>query len=306
MLIFKYQSIRLWEDIINYLEIMIYEEYSSITLCNFDNYNEVIYNIYNDNIGKNNFYIFKNNIDVLSPISNYSIKKIFNMLITNSRNSTNSNANDIKYCIIKMKSLHVLLYEENNKKYLNKLTIKSNYKYLYNKYHDNGGIINKWKIIEQNNLLIRQKRPIIKEFNNFLIPTENLLNDTLLKLDKAKNNLQTKISNENNYFLSVKDINNNLRYINNQYIKLFYSKSLYYSQKDDQYIFYFDVKDYLGKSVTISLDKSQINNLKTNPITDKYICLSKNSNKYLIKADFLQNNLKNWKILNKKYKFEIP
>jgi hypothetical protein len=144
------------------------------------------------------------------------------------------------------------------------------------------------------------------ELNYFLFPTENLLNDTLLKLDKTKKNLQTKISDENNYFLCLKDVNNNQRYINNQYIKLFYSKSLYYNQKDVHYIFTFDVKDYLGKSVTISLDKSQINNLKTNPITDKYICLSKNSNKYLIKVDFLQNNLKNWKILNKKYKFEIP
>ena len=308
MLIFQYQSIRVWEDIISYLEIMIYEEYSSTALCNFDNFNDVIFNIYNDNIGKNNFYIFNNNNsnNVLSPISNYSIKRIFNMLITNPRNSTNSNANDIKYCTIKMKGRHVLFYEENNKIYLNKLAMKNDYKYLYNKYHDNGGIINKWEIIEQNNLLNRQKRPNIMELNYFLFPTENLLNDTLLKLDKTKNNLQTKISDENNYFLCLKDVNNNLRYINNQYIKLFYSKSLYYNQKDVHYIFTFDVKDYLGKSVTISLDKSQINNLKTNPITDKYICLSKNSNKYLIKVDFLQNNLKNWEILNKKYKFEIP
>jgi len=306
MLIFQYQSIRLWEDIIGYLEIMIYEEYSSTSLGNFDNYNEIIYNIYNDNIGKNNFYIFNNNNDVLSPISNYSIKRIFNLLITNPRNSTNSNTNDIKYCKIKMKDSHVLFYEENNKKVLNKIAMKNDYKYLYNKYHDNGGIINKWEIIEKNNLLNRQKRPNIMEFNYFLFPTENLLNDTLLKLDKTKNNLQTKISDENNYFLCVKDVNNNLRYINYQYIKLFYSKSLYYNQKDVQYIFTFDVKDYLGKSVTISLNKSQINNLKTNPITDKYICLSKNSNKYLIKVDFLKNNLKNWKILNKKYKFEIP
>ena len=305
MLIFQYQSIRLWEDIISYLEIMIYEEYSSTSLCNFDNYNEIIYNIYNDNIGKNNFYIFNNNHDVLSPISNYSIKRIFNMLITNPRNSTNSNTNDIKYCKIKMKDSHALLYEENNKKVLNKIVMKNDYKYLYNKYHDNGGIINKWEIIEKNNLLNRQKRPNIMEFNYFLFPTENLLNDTLLKLDKTKNNLQTKISDENNYFICVKDVNNNLRYINYQYIKLFYSKSLYYNQKDVKYIFTFDVKDYLGKSVTISLNKSQINNLKTNPIIDKYICLSKNSNKYLIKVDFLQNNLKNWKILDKKYKFEI-
>ena len=94
MLIFQYQSIRVWEDIISYLEIMIYEEYSSTALCNFDNFNDVIFNIYNDNIGKNNFYIFNNNNNVLSPISNYSIKRIFNMLITNPRNSTNSNAND--------------------------------------------------------------------------------------------------------------------------------------------------------------------------------------------------------------------
>lgn len=305
MIIFQYQSIRLWEDIISYLEIMIYEEYSSTSLCNFDNYNEIIYNIYNDNIGKNNFYIFNNNNDVLSSISNYSIKRIFNMLITNPRNSTNSNANDINFFKIKMKDSHVLFYEENNKKVLNKIAMKNDYKYLYNKYHDNGGIINKWEIIEKNNLLNRQKRPNIMEFNYFLFPTENLLNDTLLKLDKTKNNLQTKISDENNYFLCVKDVNNNLRYINYQYIKLFYSKSLYYNQKDVKYIFSFDVKDYLGKSVTISLNKSQINNLKTNPITDKYICLSKNSNKYLIKVNFLQNNLKNWKIWNKKYKFEI-
>ena len=257
-------------------------------------------------ISEKYFYIIYNKNNALIPISNYSIKRIFNMLIINSRNSTNSNANDIKYCTIKMKGSHLLFYEENNKNFLNKLTMKSDYKYLFDKYHDNGGIINKWKIIEQNNLLIRQKRPKILELNNFLFPTENLLNDTLLKLDKTKNNLQTKISNENNYFFCVKDVNNNPRYINNQYIKLFYLKSLYYNQKDVQYIFSFEVKDYLGKSVTISLDKSQINNLKAKPLKDKYICLSKNSNKYLIKVDTLQNSLKNSKFMNKQYIFELP
>jgi len=310
MLIFKYQSIRLWEDIISYLEIMIYEEYSATALYDFDNSNEIIYNIYSDNIGKNIFYILNNN-DVLIPISNYSIKRIFNMMVANPRNSTNSNFNDVnnKYCKIKIKDSHALFYEENNKKLLNKLSLKNDYKYLYNKYHDNGGIINKWEIMEKNNLLVRQKRPNIMEFNKFLFPIENLLNDILLKMgktkDKDKDNLLNKISNENNYFLSVKDINNNLRYINSQYIKLFYLKSLYYNQKDVQYIFNFDVKDYLGERMTISLDKSQINNLKSKPLSDKYICISKNTNKYLIKVDFLQNILKNCKILDKKYKFEL-
>jgi len=308
MVIFKYQSIRLWEDIISYLEIMIYEEYSATALYDFDNSNEIIYNIYSDNIGKNIFYIFNNN-DVLIPISNYSIKRIFNMMVTNPRNSTNSNFNDVnnKYCKIKIKDSHALFYEENNKKLLNKLSLKNDYKYLYNKYHDNGGIINKWEIMEKNNLLVRQKRPNIMEFNKFLFPIENLLNDALLKISKTKDkdNLINKISNQNNYFLSVKDINNNLRYINSQYIKLFYLKSLYYNQKDVQYIFNFDVKDYLGERMTISLDKSQINNLKSKPLSDKYICISKNTNKYLIKVDFLQNILKNCKILDKKYKFEL-
>ena len=202
MVIFKYQSIRLWEDIISYLEIMIYEEYSATALYDFDNSNEIIYNIYSDNIGKNIFYILNNN-DVLIPISNYSIKRIFNMLVTNPRNSTNSNFNDVnnKYCKIKIKDSHVLFYEENNKKLLNSLTMKSDYKYLYNKYHDNGGIINKWEIMEKNNLLVRQKRPNIMEFNKFLFPIENLLNDILLKMgktkDKDKDNLLNKISNEN-------------------------------------------------------------------------------------------------------------
>ena len=308
MLIFKYQSIRLWEDIISYLEIMIYEEYSATALYDFDNSNEIIYNIYSDNIGKNIFYILNNN-DVLIPISNYSIKRIFNMMVTNPRNSTNSNFNDVnnKYCKIKIKDSHALFYEENNKKLLNKLSLKNDYKYLYNKYHDNGGIINKWEIMEKNNLLVRQKRPNIMEFNKFLFPIENLLNDALLKISKTKDkdNLINKISNQNNYFLSVKDINNNLRYINSQYIKLFYLKSLYYNQKDVQYIFSFDVKDYLGERMTISLDKSQINNLKSKPLSDKYICISKNTNKYLIKVDFLQNILKNCKILDKKYQFEL-
>ena len=310
MLIFKYQSIRLWEDIISYLEIMIYEEYSATALYDFDNSNEIIYNIYSDNIGKNIFYILNNN-DVLIPISNYSIKRIFNMMVANPRNSTNSNFNDVnnKYCKIKIKDSHALFYEENNKKLLNKLSLKNDYKYLYNKYHDNGGIINKWEIMEKNNFLVRQKRPNIMEFNKFLFPIENLLNDILLKMgktkDKDKDNLLNKISNENNYFLSVKDINNNLRYINSQYIKLFYLKSLYYNQKDVQYIFNFDVKDYLGERMTISLDKSQINNLKSKPLSDKYICISKNTNKYLIKVDFLQNILKNCQILDKKYKFEL-
>lgn len=308
MLIFNYQSIRIWEDIISYLEIMIYEEYSATTQYNFDNSNEIIYNIYNDNIGKNNFYISYDNNDALCPISNYSVKRIFDMLISNSRNSSNSNANDLngKYCKIKKKDSSALLYEDNNKYFLNKLSMKNDYQYLYNKYYDNGGIINKWKIIEKNKVLIRQRRPIIMEFNKFLFPIENLLNDTLLKLDKIKINLQAKISNQNNYFFCVKDDNDNLRYINNQYIKFFYSKSLYYNQKDVHYIFNFDVKDYLCKNITISLDKSQINNLKAMTITDKYICISKNSNKYLIKVDFLQKNLKNCKILNKKYKFGTP
>ena len=303
--IFKNLNIRSWEEVFNYIEIMIYEEDVSYHFEEYENMGELIYSIYNNIFGENNFYIYKKNNNIISPITNYSIKKIFNMLIKDKKSDNINNNINNKYCIVKLKDENVLLYEENNKKILDKLLIKNDFKFLYNKYHEDGEMDNKWKITKKEKSLIRQKKPDIIVFNNYLISAEKTLNETLKKIKKIKNELTQKILNENNYFIQIKDINNNIKYINIQYINLVYKNSLYYNQKDKDYIFSFNSPDYIGEKISISINRNQINDYISKPILDKYICILNNKNKYLVKVDNLQKILKNMKTLNKKYKFDI-
>ena len=302
MLIFKHLGIKFNEEVFNYVEIMIFEE---ITVYHFDEYKnlgELIYSIYNNEFGKNCFYIMKKKNIILSPITNYSIKKITNMLNINNKNINNNN-----YFKFIINDKIVKTYRENNECLLEKLSIENDYKYLYNKYHNNinNNIINKWKDIEKHNFIPRMKKSDIIDLNNFLFSGEQLLNKTLSNLEKNKSNINIKISNGNNYFIPIKDIKDNTKYISIQYIKLINKQLLLYNPEDNYNKFICRIPDFNGKIESISVNNEEINKYYLNSSTEKYIGILINNKKYLIKVNSIKNLLNNYKIINQKYQFNI-
>ena len=302
MLIFKHLGIKFNEEVFNYVEIMIFEE---ITVYHFDEYKnlgELIFSIYNNEFGKNCFYIMKKKNTILCPITNYSIKKITNMLNINNKNINNNNF--FKFII---NDKIVKTYRENNECLLEKLSIENDYKYLYNKYHNNvnKNIINKWKDIEKHNFIPRMKKSDIIDLNNFLFSGEQLLNKTLSNLEKNKSNINIKISNGNNYFIPIKDIKDNTKYISIQYIKLINKQLLLYNPEDNYNKFICRIPDFNGKIESISVNNEEINKYYLNSSTEKYIGILINNKKYLIKVNSIKNLLNNYKIINQKYQFNI-
>ena len=303
-LLFKYSGIDFAEEVFNYFEIMIYQEITSYHFEEFENLDELLYYISNNNFGKNNFYIFNHKNNNLSPISNYSIKTILKM-----QNKNNNDKNDDnKYFVFKIKDKNILLLEKKNKNFFDKLILENDYKFIDNRYKSNGGVVNNWKKIEKDYIMSRQKKSNLIEFDNYLLQAEELLNNInniLSKIEKYKTDFNKKISNDNNIFIPIKDINNNTKFINIQYIKLIYRKSIYYKEKNSSFIFDYDLPDYSGANISISLNKEEINNYLSLATSEKNIGILNNDKKYLIKIEFLKNLLKNWKILDKKYKFYI-
>ena len=303
-LLFKYSGIDFAEKVFNYLEIMIYQEITSYHFEEFENLDELLYYISYNNFGKNNFYLFNHKNNNLTPISNYSIKTILKM-----QNQNNNDKNDDnKYFVFKIKDKNILILEKKNKNFLDKLILENDYKFIDNKYKSNGGLMNNWNKIEKDYKMSRQKKSNLIEFDNYLFKAEELLNNInniLSKIEKYKIDFNKKISNDNNIFIPIKDINNNTKFINIQYIKLIYRKSIYYKEENSSFIFDYVLPDYSGENISISLDKEQINNYLSLPTSEKYIGILNNDKKYLIKTEILKNLLKNWKFFDKKYKFDI-
>ena len=305
-LIFKYLGFEFNEEIVDLIQIMLYEEITAYHSEEYKNIDELLFNIYNNNFGKNNFYIYNNNKNIYTPITNYSMKIINDMKNKNSDKSGVTNSND-KYFMIRIKNAKDLKLEKKNKNLIDKLTIKSDYKFLYDKYYNNGELPNKLLKFETKNRLPRIKKVDIIEFDNYLFSGEKKLNNILSKIDKIKKDFNIKLSNDNNYFISIKDMIGNSKYINFQYIQLLYKKSLEHKSNNDanQQIFNYEIKDYLNENIFISLNNKQIKNYLSKPTSEKYISILKDNKKYLINADFFKNILKKWKVLNKKYKFKI-
>ena len=297
-LIFKLLGIKFDDEVFNYIQLTIYQEITAYHFEDYQNLEELLYNIYNNNFGKNNFYVYNTKKEIISPISNYSIKKIIDM--KNTSNNTNN-----KYFIFKIKDKIILLFEEKNKKFLDTLLNQNDYKFIYNKFYKNEGLINKWTKLEKNNSLSRIKKPNLMDLENFLLSAEELLNGLPFKIQKCKNDFNEKILNENNHFIQIKDINHNIKYVNNQYIQYLYEKMLEYDKIYCKYIIELKIKDYLNEDVFISVNNEKINNYFKKPVEEKYICFKHINNKFLVKKQLLENLLKNLNILNKKYKIKI-
>ena len=304
-MIIKYLGIDFNEEVFNFIEITIYKEITAYHFEDYNNLNEVLYSIYDENFGKINFYIYKQK-KILDPISNYSVKRILDM--KNKKDDTNSyyfSFSDDKYFSFKIKKSK--FFEKKNKNYIEKLAVKSDYKLLCNKYNKNKGFVSKWKKIEKDNIVTRMKKPDPTEFDDFLFVGEKLINE-LPKIEERKKEFYSKLSNENNYFISIKDINNQNKYINAQYIKLMHIKSTEIDLNNNdnkKYIFDFEIKDFSNKDISVPLNNDQISNCFLNPSLDKYIGILNNNEKYLVKVDFFKNLLNNCKLLDKKNKIEI-
>ena len=152
------------------------------------------------------------------------------------------------------------------------------------------------------------KKPDIIEFDDFLFSGEKLLINELSKIEENKKEFDIKLSSEKNYFISIKDINNQNKYISAQYTKLMHKKSTEIDLNNNdnrKYIFDFEIKDYSNEDISVPLNNEQINNCFSNPSSDKFIGILNDNQKYLVKVDFFKNLLKNCKLLDKKNKIEI-
>ena len=300
-LIFKLSDIKFDEEIFNYLEIMVNKEITAYHMEDFQNSDNLLSNIYTNNFGKNNFYIHNTTKDILNPISNYSIKKIIDM-----RNITEDNNTKSKYFIFKIKDSMAGLFEEKNKKIIDKLSIKNEHKILYDKLHKNEGLTKRWMIIEEKNALSRAKKPDLLDFENYLLYGDELLNNISKNIEKYKKDFKEKIFDENNHFIQIKDINDTIKYVNYQYIELLHKKSMEYKNIYSKYVLELKIKDYLNQEVLFCMNNEEINDYFSKPIDEKYIdiCIPKQKERFLIKKPFLEILLEKWQILNKKYRMK--
>ena len=90
-LIFKYIGINFNEEVFNFIEITIYQEITAYHYADYNNLDEVLFSIYDENFGKINFYISNKQKKIINPISNYSIKRILDM--KDKRDEINSKSN---------------------------------------------------------------------------------------------------------------------------------------------------------------------------------------------------------------------
>ena len=300
-LIFKLSDIKFDEEIFNYLEIMINKEITAYHMEVFQNSDNLLSNIYTNNFGKNNFYIHNTTKNILNPISSYSIKKIIDM-----RNIIEDNNNKSKYFIFKIKDSMTGLFEEKNKKIIDNLSTKNEHKILYDKLHKNEELTKKWMINEEKNALSRAKKPDLLDFENYLLYGDELLTNISKNIEKYKNYFKEKIFDENNHFIQIKDINDTIRYVNNQYIELLHKKSMEYKNIYSKYVLELKIKDYLNQEILFCMNSEEINDYFSKPIDEKYIdiCIPKENERFLVKKQFLEKLLEKWKILNKKYRMK--
>ena len=219
---------------------------------------------------------------------------------------TQENNTKSKYFIFKIKDSMTGLLEEKNKKIIDKLSIKNENKILYDKLHKNEGLTKKWMRIEEKNALSRLKKPDLLDFENYLLYGDELLYNNSDNIEKYKNDFKEKISDDNNHFIQIKDINDTIRYVNYQYIKLLHKKSIEYKDIYSKYVLELKIKDYLNHEILFCMNNEEINDYILKPIDERYIdiCIPKQNERFLVKKQFLEILLEEWKISNGKYKIK--
>lgn len=228
------------------------------------------------------FYISKedaNNYDKMIPLSNYSYQKIFNLY---------NGGKDTKFLLLNYKIINedFVKYENDNKIYLDKLMSTSDVKLVIKKYQ-NGIQKNPLKYLEQEKLDNFEKIDI-KDLNDYLDSAEETLFSIFDQINNKKKEITKLIEDLNNQFIEVVDSSKNIKFINNQYLKLMKGED----DKLNKNIYSFDFYDYNNENITVM--KKNLENL-----SDK-ICveIKVNDKNYLVSKNKLLKIYDSWRILS--------
>ena len=228
------------------------------------------------------FFISKedeNNYDKMIPLSNYSYQKIFNLY---------NGGKDTKFLLLNYKIINedFVKYENDNKIYLDKLMSTSDVKLVIKKYQ-NGTQKNPLKYLEQEKLDNFEKIDI-KDLNDYLDSAEETLFSIFDQINNKKKEITKLIEDLNNQFIEVVDSSKNIKFINNQYLKLMKGED----DKLNKNIYSFDFYDYNNENITVM--KKNLENL-----SDK-ICveLKVNDKNYLVSKNKLLKIYDSWRILS--------
>ena len=228
------------------------------------------------------FFISKedaNNYDKMIPLSNYSYQKIFNLY---------NGGKDTKFLLLNYKIINedFVKYENDNKIYLDKLMSTSDVKLVIKKYQ-NGTQKNPLKYLEQEKLDNFEKIDI-KDLNDYLDSAEETLFSIFDQINNKKKEITKLIEDLNNQFIEVVDSSKNIKFINNQYLKLMKGED----DKLNKNIYSFDFYDYNNENITVM--KKNLENL-----SDK-ICveIKVNDKNYLVSKNKLLKIYDSWRILS--------
>ena len=228
------------------------------------------------------FFISKedeNNFDKMIPLSNYSYQKIFNLY---------NGGKDTKFLLLNYKIINedFIKYENDNKIYLDKLMSTSDVKLVIKKYQ-NGTQKNPLKYLEQEKLNNFEEIDI-KDLNDYLDSAEETLFSIFDQINNKKKEINKLIEDLNNQFIEVVDSSKNIKFINNQYLKLMKGED----DKLNKNIYSFDFYDYNNENITVM--KKNLENL-----SDK-ICveIKINDNNYLVSKNKLLKIYDSWRILS--------
>ena len=228
------------------------------------------------------FFISKedaNNYDKMIPLSNYSYQKIFNLY---------NGGKDTKFLLLNYKIINedFVKYENDNKIYLDKLMSTSDVKLVIKKYQ-NGTQKNPLKYLEQEKLDNFEKIDI-KDLNDYLDSAEETLFSIFDQINNKKKEIIKLIEDLNNQFIEVVDSSKNIKFINNQYLKLMKGED----DKLNKNIYSFDFYDYNNENITVM--KKNLENL-----SDK-ICveIKVNNKNYLVSKNKLLKIYDSWRILS--------
>ena len=228
------------------------------------------------------FFISKedaNNYDKMIPLSNYSYQKIFNLY---------NGGKDTKFLLLNYKIINEDFdkYENDNKIYLDKLMSTSDVKLVIKKYQ-NGTQKNPLKYLEQEKLDNFEKIDI-KDLNDYLDSAEETLFSIFDQINNKKKEITKLIEDLNNQFIEVVDSSKNIKFINNQYLKLMKGED----DKLNKNIYSFDFFNYNNENITVM--KKNLENL-----SDK-ICveIKVNDKNYLVSKNKLLKIYDSWRILS--------
>ena len=221
-----------------------------------------------------------NDMNNITPLTNYSIGKIFNLF---------DGSKDTKYLLLnyKIKTEDFIDYENKNKHLLDALVNSSDVKVMINKYKQES---------EKDSLFLLKQEQLNRFHHIDLFDLDNYLNITEQKffhiIDQIKNKKKEIIKlaeEENNQFIQVIDSLENTKFCNRQYLKLMKEENDNFNKN----IHSFDFYDFNNEIITVMKK-----NLEKLSKEDKiYVEINIKDNNYLVNKNKILKIYDSWKIL---------